>query len=542
MTLEQKIGQMMMCGFQTPQLNTEIKTLIEQYHLGGIIYFRRNLNDKEQVGQLSLDLQQYSKQFTDIPLFISVDQEGGMVARLDWDDITLIPGNMAVGATRDVEQAYEMARICGEELLRMGINMNFAPSVDINNNPKNPVIGVRSYGECPALVSEMGAAQIRGLQDANVSASAKHFPGHGDTAVDSHHGLAAVPHDEERLFAMELAPFVRAIQEGVDCIMTAHVMFPAFEPEQIPSTISRKVLTDLLRNRLGFEGVIVTDCLEMHAISKEFGIPEGTIRAVEAGADLILISHRFPEQVNAIHALVEAVRSGRISEQRIDESVDRILALKAKRQMETLPAITDDYAEGFGSESSKQAVQQLCESSITLVKDEGQLPLRKDERTLVIWPEVRQRTEVDEPIIQAYTLASALQPSLSQVDEYRIGTYPDAAEVDATVAHAKQYDQVIVITYNAVSELHEGQVNIVKQLVEHSHGRVIVASTRNPYDINHFPEVKTYLCCYENRPATMTALAKVLLGESAAVGRLPVTINETFGFGYGHQLGNTVQV
>ncbi|MDK8179302.1 beta-N-acetylhexosaminidase [Paenibacillus sp. UMB4589-SE434] len=542
MTLEQKIGQMIMCGFQTPQINTEIKTLIEEHHLGGIIYFRRNVNDKEQVGQLSIDLQQYSKQFTDIPLFISVDQEGGMVARLDWDDITLIPGNMAVGASRDVELAYEMARICGEELLRMGINMNFAPSVDINNNPKNPVIGVRSYGECPELVSEMGAAQIRGLQEANVSASAKHFPGHGDTAVDSHHGLAAVPHDEERLFAMELAPFVRAIQESVDCIMTAHVMFPAFEPEQIPSTISRKVLTDLLRNRLGFEGVIVTDCLEMHAISKEFGIPEGTIRAVEAGADLILISHRFTEQVNAIHALVDAVRSGRISEQRIDESVDRILALKAKRQMEKLTAITENYAEGFGSESSKKAVQLLCERSITLVKDEGQLPLRKDERTLVIWPEVRQRTEVDEPIIQAYTLATALQPSMSQVDEYRIGTYPDAAEVQAAVAHAKDYDQVIVITYNAVSELHEGQVNIVKQLTQHSNVRVIVASTRNPYDFNQFPEAKTYLCCYENRPATMTALAKVLLGESPTVGRLPVSINETYGFGFGQQLGSTVQV
>ncbi|MCU6339424.1 glycoside hydrolase family 3 protein, partial [Enterobacter quasiroggenkampii] len=197
----------------------------KEHHVGGIIYFKRNVVSKEQVSALSHHLQEISSEQTNIPLFISIDQEGGMVARIDWEDITLIPGNMTIGATRSAEHAYEAARICGEEMLRLGINMNFAPSLDVNNNPENPVIGVRSYSERPDLVAELGTAQIRGLQEANVAATAKHFPGHGDTAVDSHHGLATVPHDEERLVAVELAPFARAIQEGVDCIMTAHVIF-----------------------------------------------------------------------------------------------------------------------------------------------------------------------------------------------------------------------------------------------------------------------------------------------------------------------------
>ncbi|CAH8245463.1 beta-N-acetylhexosaminidase [Paenibacillus melissococcoides] len=533
LTLEQKIGQMVMCGFHGPVVNDNIRTLIEKHHVGGIIYFRRNVQSKEQVCGLSRELQLISRKHTDIPLFICIDQEGGMVARIDWDDITLIPGNMAIGAARSAEDAYEAARICGEELLHMGINMNFAPSVDVNNNALNPVIGVRSYGERPDLVAELGAAQIRGLQEANVAATAKHFPGHGDTAVDSHHGLAAVNHDEERLLAIELAPFIRAIREGVDLIMTAHVMFPAFEPNPIPATLSRNVLTNLLRKRIGYNGVIVTDCLEMHAISKEFGIPEGAVRSVEAGADLVLVSHTYEEQVAAIAALVEAVRSGRIPESQIDESVDRLLSLKAKRSMDALPEVTPRFAALFGSDASKAVVDRICENSITLVKNEGgSIPLRKEEPTLVIWPEVRQRTEVDEPIEQSYTLATALSPYVDHVEKWRIGTYPEADEVKATLEKAASFKQIVVLTYNAVSTLHPGQVEIVQGLIGRPDAQVIVASTRNPYDLNQFPDAQVYLCCYENRPATMKALAAVLAGKQEARGKLPVTISPEYPFGH----------
>ncbi|WP_028596127.1 beta-N-acetylhexosaminidase [Paenibacillus assamensis] len=532
LTLEQKIGQMVMCGFKGLEVDEDITTLIEKNHLGGIIYFRRNLDNKEQTCKLSRDLQLISKKQTDIPLFICIDQEGGMVARIDWDDVTLIPGNMAVGAARDAQLAYDAARICGEELLKMGINMNFAPSVDINNNAKNPVIGVRSYGERPDLVSQLGNAQIRGLQDANVSATAKHFPGHGDTAVDSHHGLASVAHDEERLTNLELVPFVQAISAGVDLIMTAHVMFPAFEPEERPATVSRRVLTDLLRNRLQYQGIIVTDCLEMKAISDVYGVAEGAVMSVEAGADVVLVSHRFAEQTAAIEALVAAARAGRISEAQINASVERILQLKQRRQMDILPEVTADFAEQFATDAAKAVVEQICEKSITLIKDEGLLPLQSELKTLVIWPEVREHTEVDEPIVQKYTVATGLEPYLGDVTEYRIGTQPDADAVAAAVKFAADYEQIVIVTYNAVSQLHAGQVEIVNQLAN-SHERVIVASSRNPYDLNQFDSVKTYLCCYENRPASMTALAEVLVGRKQAEGKLPVTINADYPYGYG---------
>lgn len=531
LSLEEKIGQLIVCGFNGLEPDEHVRTLIEQYHVGNIIYFRRNVHDVKQICELSYQLQQMSWKQSPLPLIIAIDQEGGMVARIDNDEVTLIPGNMAIGATRDAGLAYEAALISGKELRQMGINVNFAPSVDINNNPLNPVIGVRSYGEQVELVSELGAVTISGYQEAGVAATAKHFPGHGDTAVDTHHGLASVPHDRERLMEMELAPFIRAIKDGVDAIMTAHVIFPAFEPNGIPATLSRKVLHDLLREELKYDGVIVTDCLEMHAISKVYGVAEGAVRAIEAGADLILVSHTLSEQVAAIEAMLAAVKSGRISEAQIDASVHRVIALKQKRHMEELSQITDDFAEEFGTPERKALVREISQRSITVVKDEGQLPLDVQEPTLVIWPEVRQRTEVDEPIVQAFTLGPALSGSLKAVKEVRISTYPTEEEIQSTLQLAENYKQIIVVTYNAVSVLHPGQVAIVSQLAEKNDVKLVVASTRNPYDLNQFPDIKTYICCYENRPLTMEALAKVLTGEIQSTGKLPVTISERYPFG-----------
>lgn len=531
LSLEQKIGQMVICGFNAYTSDAHIEQLIEKHHIGGVIYFRRNYKHVQQMADLSYALQQFNKKHSDIPLFISIDQEGGMVARIDNDQVTLVPGNMSIGASRDAQLAYDAAVICAKELRLMGINVNFAPSLDINNNPKNPVIGVRSYGESAELVSELGIATIEGYQASDVVATAKHFPGHGDTAVDSHYGLASVPHDRERLMKLELAPFIQAIQAGVDMIMTAHVMFPAFEPDQIPATLSRKVLHDLLRVELKYDGVIVTDCLEMHAISKEFGVAEGAVMAIEGGADIVLVSHTLGEQVAAIEALVQAVRSGRLSEEQINTSVERILTLKEKRRMAEIQPLTGEITEQFGTPESKAVIRQLTEKSITVVKDEGQSAFDTTAPTLVIWPEVRHHTEVDEPIEQAYTLGPALTELGMNVKELRVSTHPTSEEVASALAHAADYEQIVVVTYNAVSELHEGQVAIVRQIASRPDVNLTVASTRNPYDLNQFPEVKRYVCCYENRPMTMGALAKVLTGNIPAHGRLPVTLSSDYSFG-----------
>ncbi|MEC0154763.1 beta-N-acetylhexosaminidase, partial [Paenibacillus macerans] len=331
LTLEQKVGQLFICGFHGTTPDEHIRTLIRQYHIGGVVYFRRNIESAAQLAGLSRCLQAINREASQVPLFISIDQEGGMVARLDHEGMSRIPGNMALGAANDPKLAEQVAALAAREMALLGINFNFAPCVDVNNNPANPVIGVRSFGEDPQLVARHATAAIRGYRSQGVIATAKHFPGHGDTDADSHLGLAVVPHGKERLREVELVPFRRAIAAEVDAIMTAHVIFPAFEPDEIPATLSRRVLTELLREELGYRGLIVTDCLEMQAISRHFGVAEGAVRAIAAGADLILVSHTMTEQIAAIRQVCAAVRSGRLSEERIDAAAARILALKAER-------------------------------------------------------------------------------------------------------------------------------------------------------------------------------------------------------------------
>ncbi|SEC67413.1 beta-N-acetylhexosaminidase [Paenibacillus sp. GP183] len=529
LSLEEKVGQMFMCGFDGKVPMAEIITMIEKHRIGGIIYFRRNVQDTKQLSRMSLELQQINAVHSAVPLFLAIDQEGGMVSRID-REVTLIPGAMALGATRNKDAAWKTAAISGRELRGMGINMNFAPSVDVNNNPQNPVIGVRSYGADPILVGEMGAAAVRGYQEAGVAATAKHFPGHGDTDVDSHLGVPIVRHETERLERIELSPFIRVIEAGVDAIMTAHIIFPAFGEEKRPATLSPNILMGLLRGRLGFSGVIVTDCLEMHAISKEYGIPQAAVMAIEAGADLVLVSHTYEEQQAAVVAVMEAVRSGRIPESRIDESVERILALKKKRNME---GFIGGMGEAFGLAQDWDLVREVSEQSITLVKDEGGLPLDPDEPTLIVWAEPREASEVVEIIHQEEALESALSPFLKKVEEIRIGLKPMEDEIVLVLGRGSQFKQIVVATHNPVSRLDQGQIQLVKKLASLTGIRLVVAATRNPYDLNEFPEVKTYLCTYENRPMAIQSLARVLMGKTRPQGKLPVTLSETYGFGWG---------
>ncbi len=536
LSLEEKIGQLFICGFDGFEADEQIKTLTKDYHIGGTVYFRRNVESVQQLAALSASLQALPRSHPELPLFISIDQEGGMVARLDHEGMSRIPGNMTLGAAGDVGLTEAAAVLAAKEMLALGINFNFAPCIDVNNNPSNPVIGVRSFGEDPLKVAEHGNAAIRGYQQTGVIATAKHFPGHGDTAVDSHRGLAVVPHDKERLSQIELLPFREAINAGVDAIMTAHVIFPAFEPEEIPATLSRRVLTDLLRGELGYEGVIVTDCLEMHAISKSCGIPEGAVQAIEAGADIVLVSHTLTDQIAAIQAVHEAVLSGRLSEQRIDQSVERVLALKAKRMAEFTSSYGGDPASVpvplTPPEESGALLTRIAERSVTLVKDEGNLPLSCNEPVLVIWPELRHRTEVDEPAVHQYTLGDALRLYVERVVQSVIGTHPTDEEILAVLNQSADYEQIVVVTYTAEGAIPEGQSRLIEALNQAHGTNIIAVSTRNPYDILAFPDTGTYLCLYENRSFSLDALAKVLTGKLTPGGKLPVGLNERYPVGY----------
>jgi beta-N-acetylhexosaminidase len=500
-----------MCGFHGLEPTNDIMDLIKEYGVGGIIYFRRNLLDADQVEVLSSKLQEASA----VPLFIAIDQEGGMVVRLE-EGVTVMPGAMAQGAANNTQLTFEAAKWSGVELRESGINMNFAPCLDVNNNPHNPVIGVRSYGEDPALAAKLGTAAIRGYREGGVIAVAKHFPGHGDTASDSHHELPSVPHDVDRLNAVELVPFRRAIEQGVDAIMTAHVVFPAFEPDDVPATLSQRILTDLLRHQLGFEGVIVTDCLEMNAISEMFGVARGAVEAIKAGADLVLVSHRIDRQKAALEAVMEAVMTGEIPEIRIVEAAKRIWNLKQSRGLfqSSIPTANPIRAS--------EVQRELCEASVTVVKGEAALPLSKEGKTVVVWTEARVGTEVVEVISQKWTLGAALSQTGFDIEEVRIAINPTKEDAASVREAAKSCKTLVFTSYDA--GFSAGQTELIRELSDNQSYKFVWVSMRTPYDLQVAPEAPIYLCTYENKPAMMTALAGVLSGKLPVRAKLPVTI------------------
>ncbi len=327
MSPRRKIGQMMMVGVPGTEMTPAARSMIENFAPGGIILFGYNLSSRDKTAAFIADMQKAAIQTEGIPLFISIDQEGGRVRRII-DGVTQFPGNMPLGVVNDTDLAYRAARILGIELRMMGVNMNLAPAVDVNNNPENPVINTRSFGSDPAVVAAMGRAYIRGLQESRCMAVGKHFPGHGDTDSDSHHVLPVINYGLEHLKKVELPPFAAAIDENVSAIMSAHISYPSILGDDAPATLSEKMLRGLLREEMGHKGLVITDDMEMNAVSKIMDIGEAAVRSVEAGTDIILIS-TCGQSVARIHAALEkAVSEGRLSEKRIDESLRRIIAAK----------------------------------------------------------------------------------------------------------------------------------------------------------------------------------------------------------------------
>lgn len=509
MSLEEKVGQMFMCGFDGTVPNKEITDLIENYYISGICYFSRNLKDPKQIYELSTHLQ--SKVKRTLPLFLTIDQEGGMVVRVK-KGVTVSPGNMALGATNNPEFVYQMANIVGHELKLMGINMNFAPSIDINNNPNNPVIGVRSFGESPSMVAKLGIEAIRGYQDSGISAVVKHFPGHGDTETDSHIGLPVVDYPLERIESVELLPFKHAIKNQVDSIMVSHVCFPAIE-EKVPATLSKEMISGILRENYQYDGVVVTDCFEMKAIEENYGVENSAILAIEAGNDLVLFSHTYEKQKRAIKAVIEAVKSGRISEDRIDQSVKRIIALKKKRLL-SLPVPFDETH--LGTKKHLELAQQISDKSITLVKDEESLiPLNTTKKTVVIWPDIGITSDVDEQYSQQVTLGDFLNKHFEEISV----SETNREELLEKVSLA---ENVIIATYNALTD--QKQKDIINLILERYHKKTVICAFRNPYDLSAFPKASTYLAAYEIQPNALQSVAKVLTGKIIPEGKLPVTI------------------
>ena len=353
MTLEEKIGQLLIFGFDGLKPSDEIKGLIKDYNIGGVILFSRNIKDPAQTARLCNSLQEISK----TPLFICVDQEGGKVSRLP-KPFTQFAGNAAIGKSNSVKLAYAFGEITAKELKAVGINANFAPVLDVNTNPDNPIINERAFSNNPNSVSRFGLAVIAGLQDNGVIACCKHFPGHGDTSLDSHHQMPVVEHSIERLNEIELLPFKHAAENDVAAIMTAHVLYKGLD-EKYPATLSKKIIHDLLRKEMGFKGLVITDDLEMKAISDNYAIGEAAIGALSAGADIILVCKDHERQKEVRDAVLRAVKDNIITEKRIDESIERIMAVKKHFLKETkadLKNINDIVGIGKHLNTAKQII------------------------------------------------------------------------------------------------------------------------------------------------------------------------------------------
>jgi len=391
-----------------------------------------------------------------------------------------------------------------------------APVLDVNNNPSNPVIGVRSFGEDPLLVAELGEAFISGMQSEGIIACGKHFPGHGDTNIDSHLGLPVVDHDKERLERVELYPFIQAIKAGVDSIMTAHICFPAIEPKRgVPATLSYNVLTGLLREELGYNGLIITDCMEMNAIASTFGTIEGSVMAIEAGSDMVLISHTLDKQKAAIEEVIKAVKAGRITEERINQSVIRILKLKEKR-IGLNRMFNTDY-KGINKKEGEEIAYQIAKKGVTLVKDDKNLiPIKKGKKIVVLdFAIVHQTTLVENDKGYRNSFAHYLSEQGIQVEYFSL---PDKC---AELPLLEGNYQVIVCTYDAVHN--PQQVKMVKKL--QTKGELPIAlAIRNPYDLNLFPEISTYLTTYDYSPANLKVASEIIAGKYEAQGILPITL------------------
>ena len=505
MNLSKKIGQLFMVGFDGLEVNEHISRMIRQYHVGGVILFRRNVDTPEQVARLCRALQELNAGVSDQPLLIAIDQEGGMVMRVE-QGVTPIPSAMAFQQAGSVGYCEQLNRVCGDEMRQLGINMNLAPVLDVNNNPLNPVIGVRAYGEDPATVIQYGMAAMRGLKDSGLVTTAKHFPGHGDTATDSHYGMALVPHDRARLDSVELAPFRAAIAQNVDAIMTAHVVFPAIEAEpELPATLSRAVLTDLLRNEMGFKGAIITDCLEMAAISETVGVSKAAVATLAAGADIVLVSHLIERQIAAIEAVGQAVQSGAIAIERIDAALQRV------NQLKQIPSVVQ------WRQLPEQPQGLMCAEALDLSRTVYRAALRQkgELRTLnralpvcLITVEVRQRTEVDETLTLSAARSSmlcAMQDAGWTVREYSVSPEAGPDEVAGALAFAAGAGQIVLQTYNAVFSA--GQQQLLAGL---PHDKLWLVAGRLPYDLDLASDVQGRLAAFGCRPAALAPVVEQL--------------------------------
>ena len=543
LTLRQKVGQLIMpwvLGDFAPEgspSHDRILEYIEDQGIGGVIM---SVGSPTEVAAKLNDFQAHSN----IPLLVAADLETGagfrmrgavqMPGTIELGGATDFPSLMAVGATADPQLAYEMGRITAREARGVGIHIPFAPVLDVNNNPDNPIINVRSFGENPEDVAELGAAFVRGVQEHGAIATGKHFPGHGDTETDSHLGLPVIPHSRARMDSVEIFPFRHAIEAGMGAVMTAHISVPSLDGGVgDPATLSSAVLTDLLRDEMEFDGLLFTDAMDMSAISRGFGAEEASVRAIEAGADVILMP---PSVERAVEGIAAAVESGRIEASRIDASVRRILETKKQMGLDRDRTVQiDQIGQVVGIPAHTQVAAEIAERSITLLHNGGNLlPLLGTRSARVMSVSFRRTSDV----LAGRYFNTRLRQTYPRLTTAGLDVNSGPALYEDLLRQARQQALVILSTYvTAFSQsgslaLPEEVVDFAGQLTEIGVPHIVV-SFGNPYLITELPDVRAYMLAWSGSEVSQTAAAQALFGEIEISGRVPTRIPPLYEIGDG---------
>lgn len=579
MTLEEKITQTLMPDFRNwlvgeeevgvTELNDDIRTILSDYQFGGVILFAENVVETEQTASLVYQMQSTQVDSDNLPLLIGIDQEGGIVNRLGSG--TQLPGNMALGATNNPEYAKLAGEIIGSELEALGINVNFAPSVDVNNNPKNPVIGLRSFSSDPNIVSEFGLGYIDGIKEHNVAVAAKHFPGHGDTDVDSHYGLPVVDKSIDELMDNELVPFKAAMDADTDMIMTAHIQFPQLETESkvsdedgsdilLPATLSPAILTDLVRDEMEYDGIVITDALNMEAITNNFGEVETSILSKKAGADILLmpVIIRSNDDLvlldEVIKGLVDAVESEDIPMENIDNSVHRILTLKEELGLlntdflnESEDEVVANAQEVVGSDSNRSSEREISNHAITLLENgQGTLPIEpaEDDHILFITADSNQ-VPGTEFSIERMRLEEALSTDFSyEILTYNEeSTFNDFSDAVANASHVVIYTSMVDESSLAADNFRTAIPQEIFTYAREQGIPTVQVSINKPYDAVNFTDNDAILISYgyngmdpteggqepdasfgPNIPAVVEVIFGVTDANEGPTGQLPVDL------------------
>ena len=537
MTTAEKVGQMFMLAFAGDQLD-EARVLMGEHLVGGAYISDENVPTAAAALALCNTLQSFAAGTRlGIPLLLGADQEG------TWSVMTaesaMGPGNMALGATGDPESAYRMYSVIARETGAVGLNVVLGPAADCNSNPHNSIIEMRSFGEKPGLVAAMTAAAVRGLHDNGSIGAIKHFPGHGDTRLDSHRGLPTVTRSREELMRIDLHPFAAGIAAGARMVMTSHIIFSALDPER-PATLSPVILGDLLRGELGFEGLVVSDSMNMHSMKRNYDPADAAIEGFIAGVDLMMLAEEhydhdagqyLANQRALIRAVIQAVDDGRISQARVDDAVGRVLRLKREAGWSTEPL--PDRTGHVGSAEHRAIELDVARRAVSKLRDShGLIPLDPAAPITLVNTTERSAYAVltrtrgigpNQPWPAFDVFAEAMGARCEQLSQI-------AAE-DFSAADLPEAGPVIAVTenYTLPGMDFDGarQAEIVRALHELAGERLIVVGLRDPYELASFPEIGSYLCAFSFRPCAALAAADALLGECEASGRTPVSVPGT---------------